>query len=279
MNISVRILLIVISFLLIGAAGVLYAIDNYEPAQQEVLEERTLNEEIGEMEITVENSRVEFLPSTDDTSRIVLAGSSDDFTLRTEVSETRLEIEVEDRSQFFIFDFNRSSLLQVYVPEDGLDSLSAVSDNGAIQVEGILTEELTLEADNGRIELESVESESVDAETNNGRIELTDIEADMSVRTSNGRIIFTDVSGELQVRADNGRIDLTVGTLNFPVDLETNNGRIEIQTESEPANARIEARVDNGRIDVYGRNNEETIFGDGDVQIQLVSSNGRIVVE
>jgi len=61
------------------------------------------------------------------------------------------------------------------------------------------------------------------------------------------------VSGELEAQANNGRIELETDTLDFPVDFDTDNGRIEIRTETEPANARIEARVDNGSIDIYGR--------------------------
>lgn len=279
MKIFVRILIIVTVLFLIGVVAVLYAIYSSDPAQQEVLEEKTFNEEIESMEITVENSRVDFLPSDDATSRIVLTGNSDDFTLETDVSGGRLAIEVKDRSGFFMFGFNRSSTLQVYVPANGLASLAADSINGAIDAKDIQAAELSLEANNGRIEVEAVESDKVDVETANGRIKLTNIEADMTVRASNGRIMFTDVSGELRAKANNGRIDLTADTLDFPIDFETNNGRIEIHTENEPTNARIEARVDNGSIDVYGQDSGEVSFGSGSVLINLVSNNGRIVVE
>lgn len=279
MRIFVRILAIAAALLLIGTVSVVYSVYQSDPARQEVLEERKFAEEIEDMVITVENSRVDLLPSTDGSFRVVLTGSSDDFTLNTDISGTRMEIEVEDRSRFFVFGFNRSSSLQVYIPESGLASLDAESDNGAIQVKDIQADELTLEADNGRIELDSVESGNVHVETDNGRIELSRIEASMNVRASNGRIIFTDVSGELQAKANNGRIELTVDTLDFPVNLETNNGRIEIETENEPDNARIEARVDNGSIDVYGLENEQSIFGAGDVLIQLEANNGRIAVK
>ncbi|MBT2570080.1 DUF4097 family beta strand repeat-containing protein [Planococcus sp. ISL-110] len=279
MKTLVRILIIVTVLFVIGVIAVLYAIYTSDPAQQEVLEEQTFDEEIENMEITVENSRVDFLPSDDGTSRVVLTGNSDDFTLETDVSGGRLTIKVEDRSGFFVFGFNRSSTLQVYVPATGLASLSVNSINGAIDAKDIQAAELSLEANNGRIEMEAVESDKVDVETANGRIELTNIEADMTVRASNGRITFTDVSGEVQAKANNGRIDLTTDTLDFPVDFETNNGHIEIQTENEPSNARIEARVDNGNIDMYGQDSSEISFGNGEVLITLVSNNGRIVVE
>lgn len=274
-----RLVLILASLTLLGIVIVVYILGQADPAQQEVLDEQSFTEEIENIEITVENSRVEIMPSDDARSRIVLLGNDNDFTLNTDAAGGRLAIEIEDRSPFFNFDFNRSYTLQVYVPASGLDSLSAESNNGSIEANDIRAAEFTLEADNGRIVLETVDSETVDVETDNGRIELNDMEADISVRSSNGRILFSDVSGELEAQANNGRIELETDTLDFPVDFDTDNGRIEIRTETEPANARIEARVDNGSIDIYGRENEETVFGSGDVLIRLVSNNGSITVE
>lgn len=279
MKTLMKVLIVAAILFLVGSIAILYAIYTSDSAAQEILEEQTFDAAIEEMELITENSRVDFLPSNDGTLRVVLTGNNEDFTLKTRVSGSRLFIEVEDRSRFFFFGFNRSCSLQVYVPEDGLASLTSESNNGAIQARGIKTDELSLEADNGRIELEAVDSENVAIETANGAIDLARIDADMTIRSSNGRIIFTDVSGNLKAKANNGRIELRTDTLDFPVDFETNNGRIEIRTENKPVNARIQANADNGRIDVFGRDSGQVSFGNGDVLIQLTTKNGRISVE
>ena len=274
-----RIVLILASLTLLGVVVVVYILGQTDPAQQETLEQQNFGEGIEEVDIGVENARVEMMPGDGEDTRIVLLGNDDDFTLNTEVAGGRLSIEVDDRSPFFNFDFTRSYTLQVHVPERGLDYVSAESANGTIEANGISVDELALEADNGRIELGSVDSGTVDAETDNGRIEVKNMEADIVARSANGRIVFDDVSGDLTAQANNGRIELDTDTLDFPVDFETDNGQISIRTDAEPLNARIEARVDNGSIDVYGRDNEETVFGSGDVLIRLVSDNGSITVE
>lgn len=279
MKTFLRLVLILASLTVLGVIISFYILGQTDPANQQVLEEKSFDEEIDDVEITVENSRVELLPSDDETTRIVFSGNDDDFTLSAELESGRLNIEVGDRSPFFNFDFNRSYTLQVYLPESGLNSLSVDSDNGAIEANEIEAAKLALEADNGRIILESIDSNTIEIETDNGRVELKGTEADIDVRSSNGRIMFSDVSGDLTAQANNGRIELDTETLDFPVHFDTDNGRIEIRTDSEPANARIEARVDNGSIDVYGRENEETVFGNGYVLIQLTSNNGSITVE
>ncbi len=278
-NQFVRILIILAAILLIGVMAVFYVIYNWEPGPQNVLEEKVIKVQIDDIELTLENSRVDFLPSGDATTRIIVVGNNDNFTLQTNVSDDRLFIELENKNWFSLLNFNRSYSLQVFVPTTGLTSLSADSENGRIGAKDIKAAELSLQTDNGRISLESVESETIDAETYNGRIELTNMEANMTVHTSNGRIVFTDTSGKLEATTNNGRIQLTTDTLDFPIDFETDNGRIEIQTQTEPTNARIETHVDNGRIDIFGQTSEQVTFGKGDTLIKLDSDNGRIVVE
>lgn len=260
MRTLIRILLIATALFLIVAGVIFYMIFNSDPAQQDVLEDQSFEEKIDDIEILLENSRVEFLPSPGASTRIVLMGNSDDFSLKTEVSGSRLAIEVEDRNRFFLFGLNRSHTLQVYVPKNGVSMLA-------------------VESDNGRIDVRDIAAEKLDLSANNGAITVTNMDADMDVRTSNGRIIFRDVTGELVAKANNGRIELITGTLDFPIDFETDNGRIEIRTDSEPDNTRIEADVDNGSIDIFGQSSRRVSFGDGDVLIRLVSNNGSIDVE
>lgn len=279
MRTLIRILLAVTSLFLIAGGVMFYTLYNSDPAHQEVLDDQTFQEKIADIEIRVENSRVDFVPGTESSTRVVLTGNSNDFSLRTDVTGSRLLIEVADRSRFFLFGFNRSVTLQVYVPENGVASITVDSDNGRIGMKDISSAELVLETDNGQIDLEAVDSDTVTIETDNGSINLANMDADMNVRASNGRIIFTDVTGELQAKANNGRIELITGTLDFPVDFETDNGRIEIRTDNEPDNARIEADVDNGSIDIYGQSSRRVSFGDGEVLIRLSSNNGSIEVE
>lgn len=279
MKILVRILAIAAIVLLIGAIAFFYALYNSNAANEQVLEDQRFDESIDQIDISVDNARVELLPSEDDTARIVLSGTSDGFTFRSDATEGRLDIEFEERFRLFSFGFNRSYLLTVHVPDSGVESLSAESDNGRIDARQFSARELRLETDNGRIDGTAIDSERIEVQTDNGAVTLSNLDAAISVRASNGRIIFTDVSGELEARANNGRIELTADTIAFPVDFETDNGRIEIRTDTEPENARIEASTDNGRIDIYGRANEETIFGNGDIRVRLKTDNGRIVVE
>lgn len=279
MKIFVRFLIVLSALFLIGIVLVLFALYNSNTEQQEVLNEKTFGLAFHAIDISADNVQIDFLPSDNDTTRITLTGSSDDYTLNTDILGKRLIVSVEDQSQFFSFNFRHSYSLQVYIPASGVESLAVDSKNGALQANGIKAAEMSLETDNGRITVESVECDVVIVETNNGAIEVSDIDADIRARSSNGRIVFSEVSGELRAQTNNGRIELAAETLDFPVNFETNNGRIEIHTETEPANVRIQARVDNGSLDIYGNDSDQVRFGNGGALIKLVSKNGRIIVD
>ncbi len=279
MKIFVRFLIVLSALSLIAAFAILFSIYNSDAVQQDVVKEKTFGLEFAGIDITANNVRIDLLPSENNTTRIKLTGDSDNLTLNTDILGKRLIVSVEEQSRFFSFGLSRSHLLQVYIPADGIGSLAIDSRNGAIHAGQIQATDILLEADNGRITIEAVETDIIHVETVNGVIEITDIDADITARSSNGRILIRDVFGDLRAQTNNGRIELTVTTLDFPIDLKTNNGRIEIHTEKEPINARIQARVDNGRLDIFGRDSDQVNFGRDGVLIKLASKNGSIILD
>lgn len=279
MKTFVRFLVILSALSLIVFFAILFTLYNSGAAKREVVKEKTFGIEFNAIDIAVENVHVDFLPSKYDTTRIKLIGDSENLTLNTTISGNRLLISIEEQSRFLSFGFTPAYSLQVYIPASGIGSISVDSRNGTIQASKIKAAEMSLEAENGRITVEEVDSDVIHVETVNGIIELTRIDAAITARSSNGRIRFSDVFGDLTAQTTNGRIELATDTLNFPIDFKTNNGRIEIHTENEPANASIQAHVDNGRLDIFGQNSDQVSFGNNGVLIKLSSKNGRIIVD
>jgi len=185
------------------------------------------------------------------------------FTFDVDVKRDTLSVQLKEKRKFFFwFGFHTKDLkLTVSLPEKQYEHMQVESDNGIIHAEDIKAEQLTLESDNGQISLDKVE------------IELADVETD------NGAVILDHVVGEVKVRLDNGRITVITENLNnWPLDLETDNGSIEIKTETEPTNATIEAETDNGKISIFGNENKLTTYGKGKNLIDLRTDNGRITV-
>ena len=138
-------------------------------------------------------------------------------------------------------------------------------------------EELTTHTDNGQIIAKDLQFKNVDIESNNGKIVLEDLETkNVHVKTDNGKIDFHNVTGDIEAKSDNGQISLVTDNLDRSISLKTDNGLINIRTTTEPENATINADIDNGRIDIFGSANEETIFGNGENIIDLKTDNGVI---
>ena len=158
-------------------------------------------------------------------------------------------------------------------------TIRANSDNGSIGLREIAATVLEVETDNGRIEVDKVQVEKLSTETDNGRIEMRHVDAEhIHTETDNGRIIMEYVNGNIVGKTDNGRITLLTSSLDRMIHLQTDNGSITIESESDPTDVTIRAKVDHGKIDVFGENNSSTIFGKGSNKIQLTTDNGRITV-
>jgi len=217
------------------------------------------------IEILTTNAAVEIVPTKDKVTTVSYSGKTkkrSKFIFEADVKENTLVVQFkEKRRNFFNFGFSSLNLkLIVKVPEKQYGRIQAESDNGRITVENIQTQELSLETDNGTIELKMIDATAV------------------NVKTDNGAIILDHVDGTIIGRTDNGRITLVTNNLDRPIELTTDNGKIEIQTEKEPTDATIDVKTDNGRIDVLGYENKHTKFGNGKHLIKLRTDNGGITI-
>lgn len=158
-------------------------------------------------------------------------------------------------------------------------TVKATSDNGSIEIKEIAAMVLDVETDNGRIAIDNVQVDKLTTGTDNGRIEMRNVDAEqIHTETDNGRIIMEYVNGNITGRTDNGRISLLTTSLDRMIDLETDNGSISVATENNPTDVSIRARVDHGKIDVFGEKNSRTTFGSGTNTVQLSTDNGKITV-
>lgn len=217
------------------------------------------------VEVLSNNAAVEIVPTNDSVATVEYSGKTKKnlkLLFNADVKGDTLFIQLkEKRRSFFHFGFSSINLkLLVKVPAKQYHSINAETDNGRIQVEGIKVEDIVLETDNGAIYMRNVESTTI------------------NVKTDNGKIALDNIDGKITGRTDNGGISLITNNLNRPIELSTDNGRIEIQTDKEPTNATIDAKTDNGKVIIFGQENKQSVFGKGNHLIQLRTDNGRITV-
>lgn len=222
------------------------------------------DESFNAINILSDNATVEIIPTDNTTTTIEYIGKkrkNAKFDFDAKVNNETLTVKFKEKGwNFFRFDSFTKMELLVKVPEEQYDLIKIKNNNGRIKMENLVVKDISLETDNGNIELKNVDAVST------------------NVQSNNGKIVLEQVNGEIIGKTDNGRIMLVTKTLERPIDLSTDNGRIEITTTTEPTNAKIDAKTDNGRIDVFRKNNEQTVFGEGKYLIKLRSDNGGITV-
>ena len=266
--------------LLTGIVGSVFTFKSIYEAE-DVTEEKVLHDDFNDIEVTTDNTKVEFLPSSDSEARVELSGKDSNYHLLADVEESTLKVDVVYKQRkLYNFDFTLGqSALKIYVPEKKYDSLQTSSDNGQIRVGDLQAKNIHLTTDNGRIQLNNIQSDEITTEADNGAIDLKAVAAaDVKMKADNGKITLDDVEGKLSGKTNNGSISLITSYLDRPIDFETNNGKITIQTEAEPTNVIFDVKVNNGKIDIFGKKNWDTVVGDGEHLIKLTAENGMITV-
>jgi len=228
-------------------------------------DKKVIEESFASIEVLTNNTAVEIVPTKSSVATVEYSGDTSKkskYTFDVDVKGETLSVQFKERRRFFFsFGFPSFDLkLTVSIPEKQYESIQVKSGNGRIKVENIQADVVLLETENGQIRLRNVEASTV------------------NVETDNGKVILEHVEGEIKGNSDNGRISLITNKLDWPIDLATDNGSIEIKTESEPTNATIDAETDNGKITIFGEQKNLATYGKGKNMIKLQTDNGRITV-
>lgn len=257
-----KISLIALMLLLIGITGSIFTFNKAYRAEEVLAQKTIADENIENIDIHTRNGRIEVLPTNEAeiTAELLTKGSK--YELLTKVEDDTLFIQAINQQGSFVnlnF-FSIGAVLTVYIPREIYES---------VQVEG----------NNGRINLEGIQAKDIDVKTDNGRIELKDIHSSsINVRSSNGKVIFDHVAGNISGKTNNGSIKLVTADLDRSINFETDNGKIEILTDHEPADATLDLRVGNGKINYFGKNDWNAVIGSGTNVIKLKTSNGSITL-
>jgi len=230
--------------------------------QNDFIEKNVEMTDVEQVEIVTTNGKVSLYPTNEEEATIKYTGNLSDYELVEKLEDNTLSIMVKSKGlRFFSIDLlSFSQSIDVAIPERLYDSI-------------------TVNTNNGRIDVEHLQINHLDAKTDNGRISVSNVMTETSnVRSSNGKISLDDVVGEINAHTSNGKIYLETESLDQPIDLSTSNGAIEIVTENRPTNAVIDAKTDNGKIEVYGDRKWDIITGNGDNVVKLTTDNGRITI-
>lgn len=300
-----RIILLAIPLLVIGLIGMAATFTTYkESAAHEESESISFHDnEINEIEIDAENTEINLQTVNEETARVEYTATGKSIQnkeFNTSIEGEKLIIHIEETSlPFFHFDFLYFSkaVLDIYVPEDLVNKIQAKTTNAKIAAVHLQTDELKLHTSNGKIEGEDLETTSIDLQSSNGRIALQDIsgevkanttnakislhsvQGDTNLKTRNGKITLQDISGEITARTNNAAIMLTTQGFDYPMNLETNNGKINITSAKKPENATFDLRTHNGKIRVFDSKDWDITYGNGETLIKAQTGNGGIRIE
>ncbi|UUI04212.1 DUF4097 domain-containing protein [Oceanobacillus jeddahense] len=300
-----RIIILAVFLLLIGIIGMVTTFSSYkQSASYEESESIPLDaNEISEIEVDAENTQVRLHPADEEEPKADYTATgrkAETQELLTSIDGEKLTIQIKETPfSFFDFDFlfRSNATLDIFIPEDMMESIDVKTSNSKISAADLQIDELQLRTSNGRIEGNHIEASSIDMQSSNGKIILENTQGDVYVKTSNSKItldhIIGDVtantsngkieayyiSGEMKAKTNNAAIHIETERFDYPMDLQTSNGKINITSEQEPENATLDLRTNNGTIRVFDSKEWDVTYGDGETLIKATTNNGRIAIE
>lgn len=271
--------MLAVILLLVGSIGSIFTAKSQKQGEslEEFVEERSFNS----IYLATDNSEIALIPTTAEKAKVELAGNQKGYVLTTDVVDHTLQVNLKQkRFKLFSFDLFSSKLyLTVYVPQKIYDTIQVESKNGSIKLTDLEGSDLKADTNNGRITLENIKSNSLSLESNNGQIEMNDIIATLiEADIHNGKIEMEKVEGEIAAKTNNGRITLATDNLDRPLDLHSDNGKIEIYSKEKPTNAILDIKVNNGKVRVFDEKDWDTVIGNGENTIKLKTNNGSITL-
>lgn len=271
---------VMIGFLLVAiVAFILFNVFSNRNSEEEV----KMNKDFTHVEVEAENVHIHLQPTNSDTTTVQLVNNENDrYKLDVDLKGNTLQIDVDRKwfKKFFFNFFADTPTVNVMLPEKEFKEINATTDNGDILVKNVKVENFIGETDNGNIEAQKMEVEDFVGEADNGDIILDDLASKViTTELNNGNIKIKNSTGTIVGESDNGDISVHTEVLNQPMELETNNGSINIETNKEPSDILIDVNTDHGKVSVFGKDNKQTTFGNGKTVIELTSDNGDITVK
>lgn len=267
--------------LVIGMVGSLLTFSSLDKATA-VTEEKSFGNNFSAVQVNAKNVGVEVVPTKEKTAKVKLHGRESNAThnFSADVKGSTLSVQVEQEQRSWINIFPTALKVTVYLPEKQYETIHVDSGNGSIQIESVDVKNIKALTANGRINLNSIAATDVDVKATNGWLNLNSIAAaDVNVKTTNGQITLDDVKGKLSGKTENGQITFATESLDWPVQLETDAGRILVQTQQKPDNVTFDVHTGAGNINILDQNIGSTKIGNGENLIKLTTGTGSITVE
>lgn len=259
-----RLIIVAIILIIIGLVGSLFTIKSIFDRVEFVTDEQIVNDSYHNVHVNVENMSVKLYVTNERETKIVTSTTDKNKTI-TKINDDTLTITVDESTspRLTFPNFGSSSAvptLTVYLPKDKYKLINVKSKNGMITAGNIEAEELSVKTVNGLVWLESIQSNITKVLTENGMINLSYIKGDIKSETKNGKISY---------EAEN---------IDQNIDFKTVNGLISIQTEDEPTNVTFDISVELGKVDLFGSNSQNAVYGEGEHLIKLTTSLGKVTV-
>ena len=258
--------------MLLGAAMIIFALKlgastlvvwtdgEFKISQETTTLEKSLVEEFHNINIDLQSSNIEFVPSDDYYVEFKECAG----ILQYEVEDDTLVIKQKEESIFMNFGFgyanDRENTVKIYYPEDAtFENITMEVDMGSLYVEEINASILDVSCDMGSVEFEKCFAEEIHIDVDMGNIVMEEA-----------------VTGEIKVETDKGNVEIHSIDLTDAGTVNCNMGNVEMSFEKPVETYEIYAKIDMGELSINGEDYGSTHKSEGEIPLEVTNDMGNI---
>lgn len=184
----------------------------------------------------------------------------------------------------FIFDFSTvNEKIYVYVPLNAkFDTFAFDSGSGAVTVEGISAENITIESGSGHVTIDNLSTDAFRLSSGSGSISISESNLGIAKLSSgSGSLTITDATAlGLTIDSSSGRVSFN-GTITGDIRIESESGSVTIDAAANLDDYSVDTDAGSGSIWINGTKRDDYTDKNKNALYSLVidSGSGRVTVK
>lgn len=224
-------------------------INVFNSTSDEVIAEKTFENEFDLISIKADRSEIEFKHSDDEKIKVIVYGNKKEDKVIYDNKNSKLEIELKQKKCRFLCVNKENGKIVVYLPQTYDKSLKAENDTGSITLEKYEKASVEIKSDVGEINIKEINE--IKAKSDVGEINIDKVNSKINIESDVGAVNIKEanLTKDSKINTDVG--DIKIKKI-FGVNIDSKNdvGKNKVNKNDKSSSVTLTIRSDVGSIEI-----------------------------
>ena len=238
----------------------------------------TINQKTVKTEKTIKNDDIKNIKIKGNVGDItVVKGNNDTFSIEQVYSNKKHILDVQEKGDTLIINSN----VKNFISFDLSFMFNTEKEKDLkVTLPARVYDEITISNSVGDMKVEDVEGKTIVVKTSTGDIHTNQLTAKQITLTSTiGDVSAYKINGDIKAKTSTGEVTIVSKENNTNIEASSTLGDVHITIPQEPKDARVKGKTTLGDIKLFGKNEDDLLFGNGTKKISGKTSTGDITID